>query len=62
MKVGVFLNKKKKHKVDGLVDRYKATLIAKIYTQIYEVDQQTFSLVIKISMARAHLSLIVNLD
>ena len=38
-----------KYKVDGTIERYKAKLVAKRYTQIYGIDyQKTFAMVEKI--------------
>ena len=42
-----------KHKTDGSVERYKAKLVAKGYTQTYVIDyQETFSPVAKLNTVR----------
>ncbi|CAL2236868.1 unnamed protein product [Prunus armeniaca] len=48
---------------DGFIEKYKASLVAKQYTQRYGVDfQETFASVVKINTIRVLLSLVVNLD
>ncbi|KAL6337829.1 hypothetical protein AAG906_002294 [Vitis piasezkii] len=52
-----------KHKVDGSIERYKARLVTKGYTQKYGIDyQETFSLVTKLKIVRVLLSLAANLN
>ena len=52
-----------KFKGDGSLERYKARLVAKAYTQTYEVDyHETFALVEKMNTVRILLSLAVNFD
>ena len=52
-----------KFKGDGSLERYKARMVAKGYTQTYGVDyQETFAQVAKMNTLRILLSLDVNFD
>ena len=52
-----------KYKSDGSLDRYKARLVARGYTQTYGIDyQETFAPVTRINIIRILISLVVNLD
>ena len=50
-----------KHKADGTVERYKARLVARGFSQTYGIDYcETFSPVARMSSIRIHFSLAVN--
>ena len=52
-----------KYKDDASIERYKTKLVAKGYTQTYEIDyQETFELVAKMNSIRVLLSLAANVD
>ena len=52
-----------KQNSDGIVDRLKARLMAKGFTQTYGLDYtETFSLVVKLNSIRIIISLVANLD
>ena len=51
------------HKTNRTIERYKAQLVVKGYTQTYGVDyQETFALVAKLNIVRVLLSLVANQD
>jgi Reverse transcriptase (RNA-dependent DNA polymerase) len=53
---------KTKYNGDGTVERHKAKLIVKYYTQTYDIDyQDTFTPVIKMNTIQILLSVAVNL-
>lgn len=52
-----------KYKADETIERYKPSLVAKGYTQIYGINyQETFALVIKMNIVWILLSLTAHFD
>lgn len=52
-----------KYKIDGNIEQFKVRLVAKGYTQTYEIDYiRTFALVAKINIVWVLLSLAASLD
>ena len=52
-----------KYKADGSIERYKARLVEKGYTQTYGIDYtEKFAPIAKINAVRVLLSLVVNLN
>jgi len=52
-----------KYRLDGSVDRYKARLVVKGYTQTYDVDYfETFSPVTRMNSIRILFSVAVNME
>jgi len=52
-----------KHKVDGSVERYKARLVTKGFTQTYGMDyEETFAPIAKMNSIRVLLSIVANLN
>ena len=52
-----------KYKADGTVERYKPRLVAKGFTQTYDIDYtETFAPLAKLNTIRVLLSSVANLD
>ena len=52
-----------KYKADSCIERFKARLVAKEYTQTYGIDfTETFALIAKINTIQVLLSLVANFD
>ena len=51
-----------KVRLDGLIERYEARLVAKGFTQTYSIYTETFSPITKLNTIRVLLSLTTNLD
>jgi len=52
-----------KCRADGTIDKFKARLVVKGFTQIEGVDyEETFSHVVRIAFVRLHLALVAHLD
>ena len=50
-----------KTRSDGSIERYKTRLVAKSFTQEYEIDyEETFALIARISSARALLAVVAD--
>ena len=49
-----------KTRYDGFIERYKTCLVAKSFTQEYQIDyEETFALIARISSIRAFLAIVV---
>ena len=52
-----------KYRSNGSLERYKVGLVAKGFTQTYDIDYlETFAPVVKLNILRVHLSLVENFD
>ena len=52
-----------KYKADGSIERHKSRLVAKGYTQTYDIDnQETCASIAKMKSIKVLLSLAINLD